>query len=67
MFPRYGFVRPVHAEQAIGPARGVPGVSHLAKFRALLGCVAADRVMVLMTLLGSAHQLAARTRNLSLA
>jgi len=114
MFPRYGFVRPAHAEQAIGPARSTPGVSHLVKFGYVLGCVSADRVnalreivaqraehaptqplepgkqvifssgplkglsgivssssaervVVLMTLLGSERQVAVRTQDLSLA
>ena len=47
MFPRYGFVRPAHEQQAIGPARSTPGVSHLVKFGFVLGCMAHDKVQAL--------------------
>ena len=44
MFPRYGFVRPATAGQAIGPVRSTPGVTGLVKFGPILACLSDDRV-----------------------
>ena len=44
MLPRYGFVRPANGEQAIGPARSSPGLSHRIDFGHLLGSVSLPKL-----------------------
>lgn len=53
MFPRYGFVRPATAAQAIGPVRSTPGVTGLVKFGPILACMSADRVDALRGLVAA--------------
>ena len=47
MFPRYAFVRPGRAGQAISPVRSTPGVSSLVRFGTVLGVMADDRLQAL--------------------
>ena len=58
MFPRYGFVRPAHAAQAIGAVRSTPGVTSLVRFGHALGLFDHARLVALQTLV---HQLAQAT------
>ena len=53
MFPRYVFVRPAHAGQAIGPVRSTPGVTTLVRFGPVLACLPADRLAALRTLVAA--------------
>lgn len=50
MFPRYAFVRPGRAGQAIGPVRSTPGVSSLVSFGHVLGCLPPERLAALRAL-----------------
>ena len=53
MFPRYGFVRPAHRDQAIGPVRSTPGVTTLVRFGHILACLSAERVEALRSVVAS--------------
>ena len=53
MFPRYGFVRPARADQAIGPVRSTPGVTGLVQFGPVLACLSDDRVQALRSLVAA--------------
>ena len=53
MFPRYAFVRPARAGQAVGPVRSTPGVTGLVTFGSILGCLSADCVEALRTLVAA--------------
>jgi len=53
MFPRYVFVRPSDAGQAIGPARSTPGVTGLVRFGNVLASLSADRVEALRAVVAS--------------
>ena len=50
MFPRYVFVRPNRAGQAIGAVRSTPGVSTLVSFGHVLACLRADKLDALRSL-----------------
>lgn len=50
MFPRYAFVRPGRAGQAISPVRSTPGVTSLVSFGHVLGCLPEDRLEALRAL-----------------
>jgi transcription antitermination factor NusG len=50
MFPRYGFVRPAHAGQSIGPVRNTPGVTTLVRFGYVLAYLSEDRMQALRAL-----------------
>jgi transcriptional antiterminator RfaH len=47
MFPRYAFVRPAHAGQAIGPVRSTPGVTCMVRFGVVLAGLADARLAAL--------------------
>ncbi len=47
MFPRYAFVRPEHAGQAIGPVRSTPGVTCMVRFGVVLAGLADARLAAL--------------------
>jgi transcriptional antiterminator RfaH len=56
MFPRYAFVRPGCSEQSIAPVRSTPGVSSLVRFGHVLGCLAAERLDALRTVVDARAQ-----------
>ena len=53
MFPRYVFVRPSRAGQAIGAVRSTPGVTTLVRFGPVLACLRADRLDALRALVAT--------------
>ena len=53
MFPRYGFVRPAHAGQAIGPVRCTPGVTSLVNFGHVLAYLSEERMQALRALVAA--------------
>jgi transcriptional antiterminator RfaH len=50
MFPRYGFVRPGRASQAVGPIASTPGVSGLVRFGTVPATLADERLQALRDL-----------------
>ena len=54
MFPRYLFVRPAHAQQAIGPIRSTPGVTKLVTFGPVIACLSAARLRGIQSLVDAA-------------
>lgn len=50
MFPRYAFVRPGRAGQAIAPVRSTPGVTSLVRFGSVLGVMPDARLHALRQL-----------------
>jgi len=53
MFPRYVFVRPGCAGQAVGPVRSTPGVSTLVSFGHILACMREERLIALRELVAA--------------
>lgn len=53
MFPRYVFVRPGRAGQAIGPVRSTPGVSTLVSFGHVLACLREEKLDALRGLVAT--------------